>query len=59
MLIIKGDGSIDKMLKTYKNKVLKIRLHTEVKSRRHFIKPSEVRRKQIQAAIYKQKINNS
>jgi small subunit ribosomal protein S21 len=57
MLIIKkGDnGSVDKMLKTYKRKVREIRLHKEIKSRREFLKPSEVRRKKIQAAVYQQK----
>jgi small subunit ribosomal protein S21 len=61
MLIIKkGDnGSVDKMLKTYKRKVREIRLHKEIKSRREFLKPSEVRRKQIQTAIYQQKINKT
>lgn len=59
MLIIKkGErDSIDKVLKMYKRKVRETGLLKDIRARKQFIKPSAVKRKQIEKAIYKQKMN--
>jgi small subunit ribosomal protein S21 len=59
MLIIKkGDkDSIDRMLKSYKRKVRETQLLKEIRGRKTFVKPSEVKRKQKLKAIYIQKMN--
>ena len=56
MLIIKrGEKeSIDKLLKRYKRKVRETRLTIDIRARKQFIKPSEIKRKQKQKAIYLQ-----
>jgi len=55
MLIIKkGEKeSIDKVLKRYKRKCRETRLLKDIRSRKEYVKPSEVRRKQLQQAKYK------
>jgi small subunit ribosomal protein S21 len=55
MLIIKkGEKeSIDKVLKRYKKKCRETRLLKDIRNRREYVKPSEVRRKQLQQAKYK------
>jgi|TARA_B100000780_G_C20780438_1_gene309926 small subunit ribosomal protein S21 len=60
MLIIKkGEkDSIDKMLKSYKRKVRETQQLKEIRSRKEFIKPSAVKRKQKLKAIYQQQQNN-
>ena len=59
MLIIKkGEKeSIDKVLKKYKRKCRETRLLKDIRARKEFVKPSEIKRKQKQKAIYQQKIN--
>ena len=57
MLIIeprKGE-SVDRMLRRYKKKVDKTRLAKEVRSRLHFTKGSELRRKEILKAIHRER----
>jgi small subunit ribosomal protein S21 len=55
MLKVKNKGNIERALKKYKSKVIKTRQMREVNKRREHRKPSEVRRKEIQKAIYVQK----
>jgi|TARA_R110001592_G_scaffold242176_1_gene502693 small subunit ribosomal protein S21 len=59
MLIIKkGEKeSIDKVLKRYKRKVRETRLLKDIRERKEFTKPSTKKRKQLQKAIYQQKLN--
>ena len=55
MIIInrgKGDN-IDKMIKRYRSKTKKIKLHKELKNRKHYTKPSVKRRSVINDAIYR------
>ncbi len=61
MLIIKkGEKeSIDKVLKRYKKKCRETRLLKDIRSNKEYVKPSEIRRKQIQKAVYNQKRNNN
>ncbi|MBK8517190.1 MAG: 30S ribosomal protein S21 [Saprospiraceae bacterium] len=56
MLIIniKDDESIDRALKRYKRKFQSVGLVKELRSRKHFIKPSVVRRNEIISAAYRQ-----
>ncbi len=55
MLIIniKDDESIDRALKRYKRKFQSVGLVKELRSRKHFIKPSVVRRNEIISASYR------
>ncbi len=57
MLIIeRGDTeTIDRMLKRYKNKHRKVKLRDELNSRKEFVKPSVLRRKEVLKAVYTQK----
>jgi len=57
MLIIKkGEkDSIDKVLKQYKRKCRETRLLKDIRARKEFVKPSEIKRKQKLKAIYLQK----
>ena len=61
MLIIKrGEKeSIDKLLKKFKRKVRETQLIKSIRSRKEFVKPSTIKRKQKQKAIYNQKRNNN
>ncbi len=54
MLIIdvKDGESIDKALKRYKRKHQKVGVTKELRSRKHFIKPSVLRRKEVLKARY-------
>jgi small subunit ribosomal protein S21 len=56
MLIIdsKDCESIDKALKKYKKKFEKAHILIQLRERKHYIKKSVVRRKEILKAIYKQ-----
>ena len=56
MLIIniKDDESIDRALKRYKRKFQSVGLIKELRSRKHFVKPSIKRRTEVLKAIYKQ-----
>jgi small subunit ribosomal protein S21 len=55
MLIIniKDDESIDRALKRYKRKFQSVGLIKELRSRKHFIKPSVARRNEIISASYR------
>ncbi len=59
MLIIKkGEKeSIDKVLKRYKKKCRETRLLKDIRARKEFVKPSTIKRKTKQKAIYQQKQN--
>jgi|TARA_R110001599_G_scaffold293418_1_gene497271 small subunit ribosomal protein S21 len=61
MLIIKkGEKeSIDKVLKKYKRKCRETGLIKEIRARKEFIKPSIIKRKQKEKAIYNLKRNNN
>jgi len=61
MLIIKrGEKeSIDKLLKRFKRKVRETRLIKDIRNKKEFTKPSTVKRKQKQKAIYNLKRNNN
>ena len=48
-------GDIEKALKIYKNKVRSTKLHSELRKRKEFVKPSVERRMEKQKAIYVQK----
>ncbi len=60
MLIIeiKKGESIDVALKRLKNKFKKIKITEELRERKTFEKPSEVKRKEKKKAIYIQKLKN-
>jgi small subunit ribosomal protein S21 len=57
MLVInvKDGESIDKALRRYKNKHKKVQLMKQLRSRKHFTKPSVERRAEILKAEYKSK----
>jgi small subunit ribosomal protein S21 len=61
MLIVdvKDSESIDRALKKYKRKYEKAGILKELRSRKHFTKPSIKRRSEILKAIYKQKMYGS
>ena len=54
MLIIdvKESESIDKALKKYKRKFEKAGILKELRSRKHFTKPSVIRRNEVLKAVY-------
>lgn len=56
MLIInvKDDESIDRALKRYKKKFQSVGLIKELRRRKHFTKPSVVRRNEVLSAAYRQ-----
>jgi small subunit ribosomal protein S21 len=56
MLIIdvNQSESIDKALKKYKRKFEKAGVLKELRSRKHFVKPSVKRRNEVLKAVYKQ-----
>lgn len=58
MLIVdvKDSESIDRALKKYKRKFEKAGILKELRSRKHFTKPSVKRRSEVLKAIYKQKM---
>lgn len=58
MLIVdvKESESIDRALKKYKRKFERAGILKELRSRKHFTKPSVKRRSEILKAIYKQKM---
>lgn len=57
MLIIevKDSETIDRALKRYKRKVRDTKIMKELRSRKHFVKPSEERRAEILKAEYTNK----
>jgi small subunit ribosomal protein S21 len=61
MLIVdvKDSESIDRALKKYKRKYEKAGILKELRSRKHFTKPSIKRRSEILKAVYKQKMYGS
>lgn len=60
MLIIKigKKENINSALKRFKRKVSKTKMIKELRKRKNFVKPSELRRKQLQQAKYSQKFLN-
>lgn len=60
MLIIKigKKENINSALKRFKRKVSKTKMIKELRKRKNFVKPSELRRKQLQQAKYSQKYLN-
>lgn len=60
MLIIKVDSeeSIDKAVKRYKKKYQKTKTINQLRSRKHFTKPSVKRRNEIIKAVYIQQLHN-
>ena len=56
MLIIdvKENESIDRALKKYKRKFIEAGVLKELRSRKHFVKPSVKRRAEVLKAVYKQ-----
>jgi len=61
MLIIKVDSeeSIDKAVKRYKKKYQKTKTINQLRSRKHFTKPSVKRRNEIIKARYIQQLHNT
>lgn len=61
MLIIdaRDSDSIDKALKKYKKKFEKAGILKELRSRKHFVKPSIQRRTEVLKAAYRQKMIDS
>ena len=57
MLIIKVDKhkGIENSLKEYKNKVIKTRQSKEINKRKEFIKPSVIKRQELNKAKYVEK----
>jgi len=60
MIIIKLEKgvSIEKALKLYKSKIIRTRQSSELNERKVYEKKSVTRRKQIQKAIYREKLNS-
>ena len=60
MLIIevKGEKGLEYALRTYKQKVQKIKQIQKLREREEFVKPSVRKRKEKLKAIYSQKIKN-
>ena len=60
IIIDRKDGeNIDRMLRRYKRKHRDVKLRRELRNRKQFEKPSDVRRKEVLKAIYRdQKIQN-
>jgi small subunit ribosomal protein S21 len=60
IIIDRKDGeNIDRMLRRYKRKHRDIKLRRELRDRKQFEKPSDIRRKEVLKAIYRdQKIKN-
>jgi len=54
MIIIKRKDheTVDKMLRRYKRKHREVRLIKELRNRKHYIKPSVKRRKEVIKAVY-------
>lgn len=50
---IKEEGSIEKALKTLKKKFSNTKVLQQLRERKEFTKPSEIRRAEIKAAKYK------
>jgi small subunit ribosomal protein S21 len=61
MLIIpvKEGENIDRALKRYKRKFVRTTIKNQLQDRKHFNKPSVVRRTQIQKAQYIQKLRDA
>lgn len=61
MIIIKVEKgiSLEKALKLYKSKIIRTRQSSEINERKVYEKKSVLRRKQIQKAIYRQKLNSN
>tara|TARA_R110000772_G_scaffold2410_2_gene8432 strand:+ start:56354 stop:56548 length:195 start_codon:yes stop_codon:yes gene_type:complete len=61
MIIIKVNKgeNIDRALKRYKRKMSNTKTLKELRERKQFDKPSTKRRREIQKAIYIQKLNDS
>lgn len=59
MLIIdfKEGENIDKALKIYKKKFEKAKILQELRSRKHFVKPSITRRSEVLKARYKNRLS--
>lgn len=53
---VKDADSVDKALKQFKKKVEKSKVIQNLRERRHFTKPSVVRREQIKKAAYKERM---
>ncbi|HEX9232612.1 MAG TPA: 30S ribosomal protein S21 [Blattabacteriaceae bacterium] len=51
---LKEGESIDKALKKYKKKIEKIHLLKEIRDRKYYIKPSSIRRSEINRAKYRE-----
>jgi len=60
MIIIKKNekDSIDRMLKRYKQKIKRTKQVKAIRDRKQYTKPSEVKRLQMQKAIYVQKLRD-
>lgn len=60
IIIDRKDGeNIDRMLRRYKRKHRDVKLRRELRDRKQFEKPSDVRRKEVLKAIYRdEKIKN-
>jgi small subunit ribosomal protein S21 len=61
MIIVKIEKgiSLERALKLYKSKIIRTRQSSELNDRKTFEKKSVLRRKQIQKAIYRQKLNSN
>ncbi|CAM2005419.1 30S ribosomal protein S21 [Acanthopleuribacter pedis] len=46
IVVLQGHESIDEIVKQFKRKCERSGLFSEIKKRKHFIKPSEIRRKE-------------
>jgi small subunit ribosomal protein S21 len=55
IISIKEEESIDRALKRYKRKVQSTKLIKELRNRKHFQKPSVMRRHEILNATYREK----
>jgi small subunit ribosomal protein S21 len=61
MIIIKKKEkeSIDRMLKRYKAKAKRTKLKSQLTNRKHYTKPSEIKRAQKQKAMYIQSLRSN
>lgn len=52
-IILKEGENIDRALKRYKRKTRNVKLKEEIRERKHFTKPSVLKRQQLQKAQHK------
>jgi small subunit ribosomal protein S21 len=52
-IVIKEGEKIDRAIKRYRRKVKNVKQKEEIRKRKHFTKPSDIKREQLQKAQHK------